>query len=192
MSQYSTSILVALWCSVIIPGCIVPFGKVYERAPDPEEGSFVTVVEVLGKTLKLADGRQFELTGLDLSDLTGRERSSCQGAILAAVLEQPRLLLVNEKGNRARIEESYYRMPRSGVVILFPRIAKVMPRRSDLGERIIANGYAKASIEEIDDPHLREKYVAAESYAKKKKVGIWARTSRVKNRTPAANPPAGS
>lgn len=183
-----------LCCSVIIPGCIVPFGEVYKRAPDPEEGSFVTVVEVLGKTLKLADGRQFELTGLDLSDLTRKERSSCQGAILAAVWEQPRLLLVNEKGNRARIEESYYRMPQCEAIIirLFPRIVKVMPLRSDLGKRIIANGYAKANIEEIDDPHLREMYVAAESYAKKKEVGIWARTSKVKNRTPASNPAAGS
>lgn len=182
-----------LCCGVIIPGCIVPFGKVYKRAPDPEEGSFVTVVEVLGKTLKLADGRQFELTGLDLSDLTRKERFSCQGAIFAAVLEQPRLLLVNEQGNRVRIEESYYRMPQSGAVIipLFPRVMKVMPLRSDLGERIIANGYAKANIEEIDDPHLREKYVAAELYAKEKKVGIWARMSKVKNRTPASNPAAG-
>jgi len=159
-------------------GCIRFVREVYVRAPDPEENNFIKVVSVSGRELTLADGRTFELSGIGVSEFTAEELDACETSIRIGTVDQPRLVLVEVQGGKARIEESWWHHWTESmgfVVPVFPRRIEVAPTRLDLGERIIYGGYARAKLEELHAPEMRRGYAAAEEHARAAAVGIWAR-----------------
>jgi hypothetical protein len=177
--RYMMMISVALLLSGASMGCIRFFPEVGVRAPDPEENNFISVVSVLGRELTLADGRTFELSGVDVSDLRPDELEACESVIRRRTVDQPRLVLVDVREGMGRIEASVYPWTMSekmgfGIPV-FPRRIEVAPTRLDLGAAIIESGYARAKLEELHDPEMRRGYAAAEEDARAAGVGIWAR-----------------
>ena len=163
-------------------GCVIVriTGEVYERGPDPQEDAFIKVSSVSGGELTLSDGRKFQLLGVDVSELTGEQLKALETRVAIMVVDQPRLVLAEVRGGKAKIEESYYRPLQSGalVVTLFPKRVGVPPVRIDVGQRIIAEGDARTKLDEIDDPKLREWYAASEMRAKTAGLGIWGGSGR--------------
>ena len=162
-------------------GCIVIklTGQGYARAPDPQEDCFIKVSKVSARELALGDGRKLQLLGVDVSGLTEKQLKAFETVVATITVGRPRLVLAELRGDKARIEESYYRPPQAGalVITVFPQRVEVPPTRIDVGQRIIAGGYARAKPDEIEDLKLRAWYAASEERAKAAGLGVWGRCS---------------
>lgn len=172
--------LVAVLATTLFPGCIVLTGEFYDPVPDPLADRFVTGTVVQGRTITLADGRQFQLAGVDVQQMDAEQQKAFEAGLAKLVVGGQKLLILNEKEAVVPIACSAEpRLPweRFPAIVLFPVHVKVPPQRIDVGLQLVGLGLAHVRESEIPDPKQLAAYRQAAENAKQHRIGVW-RTER--------------